>query len=320
MILSYGARLICLLTVVAGLVYAAVQFALFCGAPFLMRRLDAASSRRRERLLYLLQIAPALLAIFVAGAVCCPEYLRHEPTRNNEPVGWITLLLAAAVCIWFGSALLRGVCINLRTLRFARACRRSGRVIDRSSCAPLRALAETTPPLVLVGFLRPFIIISEALLEPGGLNSGSLQVALDHERAHALQFDNWKLLTLYFLPRLHGDAWRRQWQAAADWAADDDAVGGDAARSLLLAEALVCTARLVKPARSTVICAALTSAEAGLAARVDRLLRPRWVSPSAPNSLLLGLASLVFLAIGAAAGVSPWIYSACEQILHLGGF
>ncbi len=320
MTLTYGLRLFCLLTVLVGVVYAAVQVALSCGSRYMMRRLDRVGSRHRERILYLLQVAPALLAILVAGLLCFPEYLRHEPAHAAEPVGWITLLLAVLVCVWFGSALLRGLRTALRTIGFARNCRRFGRLMGGSGSAPILALAGAAPPLSLVGFLRPSIVISESLVETGGLNPEALQVALDHELAHARQLDNCKLLSFCFLPRLIGDPWRQAWQLAADCAADDDAAAGDPARSMLLAEALVRAARLVRPSRSTVICAALTRAEAGLAHRIDRLLSPRRAPQSAGKSLLTGFAGMVLLAVGAAAASSPWVYGLCEYILHLGGF
>ncbi len=326
MVLSYTFRLLCLLAVVSGAVTAALQLVLGLSARSILRHLEGYAARRRERILYLLQIAPLLMALFVAGALCLPEYLRYEPTRTMEPVGWLSLLLAGAVGLWFGSALVRGARIAVRTLRFIRTSRCTGRMVQQlSSDTPVVALAEPHLPVGLAGFFHPVILISAALLEDGGLNAGSLAVALDHERSHALHRDNWKLLSLSFLPRLPGllrrsDPWRQQWQRSADWAADDDAVRGDPTRSLLLAEALVRTARLVRKSGPTVLCAALTSAEAGLALRVDRLLHPRQDSGSAGSSLPFRLGALVLLALGAAVVASPWIYSLLEQLLHLGGF
>jgi hypothetical protein len=320
MTLSYSLRLFCLLTVAAGVVCAALQAALSCCAGFLLRQLHAAASRRRERILFLIQIAPTLLAIFVAGALCFPEYLRHEPARATEPVGWIPLLIAASVCLWFGAALIRGLRTTLRSLRFAGACRDSGRLIPPIQGPPLLAAPQPVPPLALVGFFRPFIVISEKLLDSGRLDPEALQVALDHERAHHHHFDNWKMLFLCFLPRLPGDPWLREWRSAADWAADEDASRGDLARSLLLAEAVVRTAGLVRHSAPDVICAALTSADTALAVRVDRLLHPPSASRSAERSLVPTLAGLVLLTILSAAIASPWIYGASEYILHLGGF
>jgi hypothetical protein len=313
-------RLLCLLAIVAGGANAALQLALFFSERFLMRRLEDVGSRWRERILYSLQIAPPLLGLLVAGACCLPQYLRYEPTHEPESVGWVTLLLFAAVSVWLGAALLRGLRIALRTLSFAHRCRCSGRRIRHLGGLPVFVLAQPAHPLGILGFFSPFIVISADLLDTGGVNRRALLVALDHELAHARHFDNWKLLSLCFLPRLPRDRWLRQWQLAADCAADDDAACSDPARSLLLAEALVRTARFVRPLRPRVICTALTAAETELAVRIDRLLRPRPASCAAGNSLLLGLAGLLFLAVGAAALATPWIYSASERILHLGGF
>lgn len=326
MTLSYTLRLVCLLTVVCGVVTAALQILLACGSRFVLRHLDGAAARRRERILYLTQIAPLLVAVLVASALCLPEYLLHEPTHETEPVGWLFLLLAAAVGLWFGLALLRGFRVVLRTLRFVTACRRSGRLVaHRGSEAPMLALDHANPPVGLIGFLRPLILISSDLLEAGGLGPGALEVALDHERSHAAHRDNWKLLTLSFLPRLRrlpalSDRWMRPWQEAADWAADEDAVRGDPARSFLLAEALVRAARSVRGSHAAVISTALTSADTELAARVDRLLRPRLASSSTQMPGPFGLAAVVLSAIGAAVIASPWIYDLSERLLHLGGF
>ncbi|HEX4038135.1 MAG TPA: hypothetical protein VHX37_08755 [Acidobacteriaceae bacterium] len=329
MSLSYTLRLLCLLAVVGGMVTAALQILLALNARALLRRLDAAAARRRERILCLAQIAPWFVALLIAGALCLPEYLRYEPNRESEPVGWLCLLLAAAVGLWFGSALLRGLRITFRTLRFARACRRSGRIVqDTSRSTPILALEHAGHPIGLLGFFRPFVLISAEWLEAGDLKAGALEVAIDHERSHAAHGDNWKLLALSFLPRLHrrfpgGDRLRQQWQMAVDWAADDDASRGDSSRSILLAEALVCAARAAgsrAASRAPVICSALTSAEAGLAVRVDRLLHPRLAATSAGAPLPLGLAVLALLAALAAALASPAVYSLSEHLLHLGGY
>ncbi|HEY1757997.1 MAG TPA: hypothetical protein VGG72_21695 [Bryobacteraceae bacterium] len=321
MTLSFTLRLLCLLTVLSGFIYAAAQLLLSLNARFILSRLEAATARRRECILYLVQIAPLLLAIMIANAFCLPEYLRYEPTRETESVGWLCLLLAAAVVLWFVSTLVSGLRMALRTLDYVRACQTSGHVIRHTSqSTPVLALAEANPPFALVGFMRPLILVSADLLEAGGLDADALRVALDHERSHAEHHDNWKLLSLSFLPRLPVDPWLWHWQRAADWAADDDAVRGDSARSLLLAQALVYTARAVRNSRPSVICATLTSAETGLAVRVGRLLHPPQPSRPAPASLHLGLVALLLLLAGAAVISFPWtIYSLFERILHLGG-
>jgi hypothetical protein len=324
-ILSYSLRLLCLLLIVFGLLHASLQLVLSRCAPFILRRLESAPARRRERTLYRIQLAPALIALFLAATVCFPAYLRFEPTREAESVSGLCLLLAAAFALWIGFSLLRGLRIAVRTLRFAAACRRSGQLLQTCGATHVLAVAQTALPVALLGFRRPFILLSRDLLASGALEHDALAVALDHERSHAIHRDNWKLLSLSFLPRftfLLGDPWQTAWHTAADWAADDDAARGDGNRSLLLAKALVQTARAARSAgRSAhpVIHTALTSAEAGLAVRVDRLLHPR-PAYTQPSPVLTGFTAAILLAAMASIAASPWIYPLSESLLHLGRF
>lgn len=126
MTLSYTLRLLCVLLVVAGLVQTATHITLAVGARSMLSCLERASARRRERILYRLLIGPAILAAFVAFAICLPAYLRHEPNREIENVSLVCVLLAAGQGLWFALAVLRGLRITLRTLRFTQICRRSG--------------------------------------------------------------------------------------------------------------------------------------------------------------------------------------------------
>lgn len=323
MTLSWSVRLLCLLLIVYGLLHATLQMALARCAPLILRRLESAPSRRRERSLYRLQIAPALAAFFIAATVCLPAYLRFEPTYERERISGFCVLLASAIGLWIACSLLRGLRIVLRTLRFARTCRRSGQLLQRCGPTPVLAVARTAYPVALLGFRKSLIIVSADLLAEHRLRPDALAVALDHERSHALHRDNWKLLSLCFLPRVPlpgGDPWERAWRAAADWAADDDAVRGDASRSLLLAEAIVRTARAARSiGHPTVIHTALASAEADLAARIDRLLHPR-PTRTQRSAVLPGIGAVLLLATIAAVAASPWIYSLSESLLHLGRF
>lgn len=324
MTLSYSLRLLCVLTVVAGLVLAISQMALALAARWILRRIDRASARWRERVLYLVQIGPALLAVFIAGAICLPAYLYGETNPGSETVSGLCLFFAAVVNFWFGWSLLRGILLTVRTVHFARSCRESGRVFGKSGGIPVLTLRDPGPPARLIGFFRPLILLS---VEFAGTGSSGLALALAHERSHAHQLDNWKLLTLSFLPRFDrllrgGDPWGRLWQRAADWAADDDAVRGEPTRSLLLAEVLVAAARAtntVSDSRMPYIYTALTAGDAGLAARVDRLLHPRHNDRS-DSSISFAVAAIAAFAAVMACALSPWIYALSEGFLHLGAF
>lgn len=324
MSLSYSLRLLCVLVVVAGIVLALAQLAPALVARSILRRLDTLSARRRERFLYLLQFGPALLAALAAVALCLPAYLYFEPHREMESVSLVCVLVAAGLGLWFASGLVRGLRLTLRTLRFARASHRSGELLSRDGALPVVAVANPGRPVALIGFFRPRVLVSPAFVRTArSLHPDALPLALAHERSHAAHRDNWKLLSLSLLPRLPrflsgGDPWRQRWQAAADWAADDDAVQGDSARSLLLAEVLVHAARCAHPAHPPVLSSALTSAEAGLVARVHRLTHPQGAPAPATRPTLPGLAALALLAAALILAFAPCVYSLSEWLLHLG--
>lgn len=319
--LPYTLRLICLLAAATGLTAAALECVLAAGAAWSDRLLRGLNARQRERALFAVQAAPAAGALVFAGAFCLPQYLLREPHFAREDVSGWCLLLAAAVLVWFGAAAGRGMRLALRTMRFARACRQTSGAGCEPGKIPVLTLAEPGRTIALVGLARPVILVSHEVR--AALSDGLLDVALAHEQAHAAQKDNWKLLALHLLPRLPLRAsreWMRQWQEAAEWAADEDAAGGSRARRLLLAETLVRVARRGAMPGPAMIRTALTCEEAGLAVRVARLVRPGTRAArgaKALRAMLLG-AGVLALGVAMAAMQSPWIYRVGERILHLG--
>ncbi|MGB9144567.1 MAG: hypothetical protein WCC14_01985, partial [Acidobacteriaceae bacterium] len=86
MTLPYTLRLICLLVVVTGVVHAALQGALTANARRVMRMLRGWPARQQERILLCLQMGPPAAALLFAGALCAPQYLRHEANHAAEGV------------------------------------------------------------------------------------------------------------------------------------------------------------------------------------------------------------------------------------------
>jgi beta-lactamase regulating signal transducer with metallopeptidase domain len=271
-----------------------------------------------------LQFVPLLAALLFSAGVWAPQYLHHEANHGAESAGWVCLLLAAAVFLSYALGILRGIRLTVGTLRFNAACRRVGRIQDDGDDrVPIVATRHAEQPVALVGFIHPFILISRSLLEDGILEKATLEVALAHERSHAKQLDNWKLLSLAFLPRFlnrlpFGETWILHWRRAAEWAADDDAVHGDAARNFLLAQALIKVARRPTALAHTVALTALTPADADLAGRIDRLIH-RPDPPDTRNLRRLGFAFVAVALVAAAAAtcLTPVLYRISEYILHL---
>jgi hypothetical protein len=300
-----------------------LQLILALAARPLLRLMREASERQRERALYLLQVGPVLMAFFFAGAVFLPQYVRHEPGAGAERVGWISVLLASGVLLWFGTTAARGLRVAGRTMRFVRASKRAGQDSGiRRSGIPVISLPNEWPVVALAGLLHPVILIPQDFLESSGLSEEALELALDHERSHAACMDNWKLLSLSFLPRIPfdpaGSTWFEQWQRAAECAADDDAVRGDSARRLLLADTLLRIARTVHPPQSPMIYTALISRNEELAARIDRLIRNPVFPSASQRSILPQYIAVTLLIVGTVVAISPWIYGVSELILHLG--
>jgi beta-lactamase regulating signal transducer with metallopeptidase domain len=234
-------------------------------------------------------------------------------------------VLAASLYVWWSARIVSGIRMVGRTIFFSRACRLGGdRSEARAHGAPLVTVSGRTRQVALVGLLRPFILISESLIDDGGLDPLALQVVLDHERSHAAQHDNWKLLSLHCLPRLNlrlpgRKTWMQHWQTSAEWAADDDAVGGNSARALMLAETLVALARTHSTEGRQIACTYLVCEDTELALRVERLLH------RIPDSSLtrfyktgLALGSVALCATAVLAAFSSIARDLPEQLLHLG--
>ena len=177
-----------------------------------------------------------------------PSYLWLEPETNAEEVGIACLssaLLAAA--IWTIS-IVRGARTAARSARLARDCKRLGRLSTvPGTLQPVWTLNSSAPFLALVGVFASRIAISRPVIK--ALSTSQLAAALRHENAHRISRDNLKRLLLLLapplLPGFRGfDAIERNWARFTEWAADDDAVAGDAHLSLSLAAALVRIARM----------------------------------------------------------------------------
>ena len=156
------------------------------------------------------------------------------------------------------------------------------------------------------------------------LSAARLAAALRHEEAHRVWRDNLKRLLLLLapglLPGLHGfGAIERGWARFTEWAADDDAVAGDARRSLSLAAALVRVARMGGSSPVSPLHAAFLGDSREISARVDRLLSPVAPAPAHPRKCLTA-AAIALTAVSAATMLHPATLESAhrliEQLIH----
>jgi hypothetical protein len=325
MALSYSLRLVCLIVVSAGLLQLVLELLLWIGSPLLLRFFASLPIRRRERALYVVRLAPFVLALLITVSFCVPWYLSNETNFAAERIGSLCLLLAAAVSVWYGVSAFGGLRIALRTALFTRACLRDGQGIATSPDeTPILTFAGPAHRVALVGLVRPFIFISRSLVEDGGLDPLALEVVLDHERSHAIQRDNWKLLSLRCVPRLNlrlsaGSTWMQLWQNAAEWAADEDAVRGNSVRAFQLAETLVFFSVHAAARATKIASTALVSREADLVTRVERLINRDAGSTAQDNrNAAVALWTLLLAAALFLATLTPWLHELPEHLLHLG--
>jgi hypothetical protein len=325
MALSYSLRLVCLIVVSAGLLQLALELLLWIGSPLLLRLLAFQPIRQQERALYLARLAPFVLALLVTVSFCVPWYLSNETNLTAERVGLLCLLLAAAVSAWYGISAFGGLRIALRTMLFTRACKRGGQgVATTPDQTPIITFSGPANRVALVGLVHPFIFISRSLIEDGGLDPFALEIVLDHERSHAAQRDNWKLLSLHCLPSLNlrlpgGSTWMQLWQNTAEWAADEDAVRGNSTRAFQLAETLVFFSVHAAARATRIASTALVCKEADLVTRVERLIN-RDAGSSTPDHRYAVVAfwTLLLAAALSLATLTPWLHELPEHLLHLG--
>lgn len=279
MILGYYARLACLCLAAFFAAHLLLGGALSLLARRAAARALALPPRRGARFLFALRILPPVLAAFLVFGLCLPGYLLFEPRHAVERVGLACLAAAAlgALVLLTGSA--RGVAALVRTALFLRRAPSAGR-----------------PVMLIAGLLRPRLILPPELA--ARLSAEELDAALRHERAHGRARDNMKRLLLALTPDLlpllpAARALDRAWRRLTEWAADDEAVGGDPARALALASALVRVGRMGACSALPPLARGLLDDSNDLRARVHRLLSlPHYAEAPRRRWLLLAVPSL----------------------------
>lgn len=299
MIPSYFVRLLCLALATFFLVHLALGLAVSTLAPVALRIAERLRPRLAARLMLALRLFPVTAALFVAAGLCVPSYLRFEPETSAERIGFACLVAAALGAAVWGMSIVRALQAAVRSLRYARLCRRIGHrtQLDGES-SPVLIVERTTPCLALAGIVRPRLVVSKNILR--ALPADQLAAALRHERAHLVSRDNLKRLLMLLAPnvlpfvRAFGTM-ERGWARFTEWAADDSAVGGDSRRSLSLAAALVRVARMGSAGQPSLASSLLADGE-DLSARVDRLLQPVPCNVTRPRPFLAISASFALAA------------------------
>jgi beta-lactamase regulating signal transducer with metallopeptidase domain len=322
MISPYLIRLLCLSFATFFLVYLALGLASFAAAPVAIGLANRTRPRVAARLLLTLRLAPLAAALFVVLGLCLPSYLLLEPEANAERIGLACLATAVAGAAVWAISIVRGLRALAVSLRDLHRCRRAGRPLHLPGEALQVFMIEGEAPLLALGGLfHPRIVVSRGIVR--ALSPEQFDAALGHEWAHWVSRDNLNRLLLLLAPDpfpfFRGlDRLDRNWAKFAEWAADDQAVGGDAKRSLSLAAALVRVARMGKPPRPAPLMATLATGGDDLSVRVDRLLCPEpvRVMPHAHMRALAGGATLAAIALLTALMLQPATLYSVHRLLE----
>ena len=329
MILPYLLRLLCLcfasffvLNLVAGLF---VRIFAESGIRFAESR----SPNAAARFLLILRLLPFALATLFVLALCVPSYLWLEPGATAERVGTTCAILGILGAATWSVSIARTI-HSLRAsmlhYRFCRSVGHESHVPGGSSSAvviePVVVVREEAPIVALSGLLRPRLLISISVLR--ALSAEELDAALRHERAHRSSRDNAKRLLILLAPDVfpfvrpfqnleHG------WSKFAEWAADDEAAGGDSRRAVSLAAALVHVARMGAGPRLPILSTSLLACDRDLSARVDRLLRADAMTLPHASKMQPGLRTAGFLLAGCLAALllTPSALSSVHELLEL---
>lgn len=323
MSLSYSLRLLSLCFAAFFLVHAAAGMAVWLAERPAARFAERIATRSAVRVLLALRILPVLAAMLFVLGVCAPSYVRFEPEMAGEQVGFACLTLAFLGALICALAVGRGWRATIRSARFARACRRSGRIVRlRGEPSAMFVIRASCAFLMQSGISRPQLVISERLLSD--FSAEELEAALEHERAHWRSRDNLKRLFLAYLPGIlpfwNGlDSLEENWAKFAERSADDCVSAEGVGPALSLAAALIRFARVrgsSEPASALRLASSLGGSD-DLAGRVERLLNPPSSAARFPASVrALWAVGGIFMTGFLAALASPMLQWSVHELLE----
>jgi beta-lactamase regulating signal transducer with metallopeptidase domain len=318
----YLQRLMCLCSASFFLVNGAVGLGALLFSRVAVRYAETRRASTAARFLFALRMAPYAFGLLIVWGLCVPSYFELEPVASAERIG----LLCSALGLLGGTTWMISIARAARALaasrRYNRHCQLTARETDAQKGSSRVLMVEDEAPLLaMAGLVRPRLLISRGVMR--ALSPEELDTALRHETAHRVSRDNFKRLVILLAPDIFPFVrclrpLEHSWMRFAEWAADDDAVGGDLRRALWLAGALLHVARMGVRPRLSFLHISLVAGGEELAERVERLLHMEPSGPrraSRPRPLIAGAGLLVasFVAVFLA---SPATLSSVHQVLE----
>ena len=259
------------------------------------KHLSQGTAANTANLLFGLRILPFALSAVVTVFFTFPSFWLLERKSPDEDAA--TFILALCSLLILGAGLFRVLRVQARTTRAVAQWLMGATTggVDRHTLK-LRA-SEGAPPLILVGFWKPRVMISD--LATAALTDDELRVAVRHELGHARSWDNLKRVMVSSTPFPGMGDIECAWQEAAELAADEAAVA-NRQEALDLASALIKLSRFAQRWPRPLLATGLVSGSRTISLRVRRLLQwrtaGRHAQPAGPWSLLALFAMFVAIA------------------------
>lgn len=253
------------------------------------------SAAKTANLLFGLRIFPFAVSAIVTVCFTFPSFWLLERKSLDEDAG--TFILALCSLLILGAGFFRVLRVQTRTTRAVTQWLMGKTTVAANGRMPRIRASEGAPPLILVGFWKPRVMISD--LATTVLTDDELRVAVRHELGHARSWDNLKKVMVSSTPFPGMSGIERAWQETAELAADQAAVA-NRQEALDLAAALIKLSRASQQWSDPLFATGLVSGSCSISLRVRRLLQWRTAGRDAKPAGSWSLLVLVAMFIGVA--------------------
>lgn len=232
------------------------------------RHFSQGTTVNNANLLFGLRIFPFAVSAVVTVFFTFPSFWLLERKSLDEDTG--TFLLALCSLVILGAGLFRVLRVQARTTRAVAQWLMGATTVEPNGRMPRLRASEGAPPLILLGFWKPRVMISD--LATAVLTDDELRVAVQHELGHAQSWDNLKKVMVSSTPFPGMSGIERAWQETAELAADEAAVV-NRQDALDLAAALIKLSKSFQQRPKPLLATGLVSGWCSISLRVEHLLQ-----------------------------------------------
>lgn len=263
--------------------------------------------------LFGLRVLPFAVSSALALFLAFPSFLLLEAHSMDEDIGTVALSVSALLLL--GAGLYRVIAAEAMTRRVVSECLAGAEGLETDAAPSAFVSPQGVLPLMLIGIRMPRVLISEAARDI--LSEGELRSAVRHEIKHLRSRDNLKKVIFSCIPFPGMARLEREWQEAAELAADQGAVSSRK-EALDLAAALIKLSRRFPPQAAPPFATGLVGVNGSVTMRVEALLAWRAAPDAAQNRLRFAIPLALAAILALAANLGPalvLIHSVTERLV-----